>query len=54
MDALFSNTALLKKYKKNIPETWDELIETGKYIIEQEKEHNGRDLIGYNGYMFGK
>ncbi|ORX42272.1 periplasmic binding protein-like II [Anaeromyces robustus] len=43
---LYSNKILLEKYNKTIPTTWDELIETSKYILEQE---NNPDLIGYNG-----
>ncbi|KAL6598131.1 periplasmic binding protein-like II [Neocallimastix sp. 'constans'] len=43
---LYSNTKLLKKYNKRIPKTWDELIETSKYIMERE---NDPELIAYNG-----
>ncbi|ORX80130.1 periplasmic binding protein-like II [Anaeromyces robustus] len=43
---LYSNSILLEKYNKTIPTTWDELIETGKYIKERE---NNSDLIVYNG-----
>ncbi|ORX83229.1 periplasmic binding protein-like II [Anaeromyces robustus] len=43
---LYSNYILLDKYNKTIPKTWDELIETSKYIIEQENDPN---LIAYNG-----
>ncbi|ORX50396.1 periplasmic binding protein-like II [Piromyces finnis] len=49
-DGLYSNIEYLQKYNKNIPKTWDELIETGKYILEQEKMINeNSQLIGYNG-----
>eukprot|EP00833_Pecoramyces_ruminatium_P012701 jgi/Orpsp1_1/1186733/evm.model.d7180000052910.1 len=48
-DVLYSNMELLNKYEKNIPETWDELIETGKYILENEIKKGNDDLIGYNG-----
>ncbi|ORX89675.1 periplasmic binding protein-like II, partial [Neocallimastix californiae] len=52
---LYSNRSLLKKYNKTIPETWDELIETSKYILEEEKKSNKDiDLIGYNGYFNDK
>jgi len=45
----------LKKYNKTIPETWDELIETSKYILEEEKKLNKDiDLIGYNGFFNGE
>ncbi|ORX83231.1 periplasmic binding protein-like II [Anaeromyces robustus] len=46
LSMLYSNKILLEKYNKTIPTTWDELIETSKYILEQE---NNSDLIGYNG-----
>jgi len=51
-DGLFSNTLYLNKYNKTVPKTWDELIQTSKYIIEQEKALNNTDLIAYNG-VFG-
>jgi len=47
---LYSNTKLLKKYNKRIPKTWDELIETSKYIMERE---NDPELIAYNGLFDG-
>jgi len=46
---LYSNKQLLKKYDKKIPKTWDELINTAKYILEKEKELGNTQLIGYNG-----
>ncbi|ORX75706.1 hypothetical protein BCR32DRAFT_249347 [Anaeromyces robustus] len=47
---LFSNTSILNKYNKKIPTTWDELLNTTKYIKEQEKIlNNNNDLIIYNG-----
>jgi len=45
---LYSNTALLEKYNKSIPTTWDEFLTTGKYILEKE---NNKNLVGYNGYF---
>jgi len=45
---LYSNKALLSKYNKPIPQTWDELIETSLYIKEQENDPN---LIAYNGFF---
>ncbi|ORX86586.1 hypothetical protein BCR32DRAFT_240855 [Anaeromyces robustus] len=51
-NGLFSNKRLLKKYNKKIPKTWDELIETGKEILEKERALNNTDLIGYNGYIY--
>jgi len=38
---------LLKKYSKEVPVTWEKLIETSKHIIENEK--NNTNIIGYNG-----
>ncbi|ORX83208.1 periplasmic binding protein-like II [Anaeromyces robustus] len=35
---LYSNTALLETYGKNVPKTWDELIETAHFIEEEEKK----------------
>jgi len=40
------NADLLKKYNKSIPKTWNELIETAKYIIDSEKAI-GKNIIGY-------
>jgi len=28
----------LEKYNKKPPKTWNELIETGKYILEEERK----------------
>eukprot|EP00833_Pecoramyces_ruminatium_P005035 jgi/Orpsp1_1/1179067/evm.model.c7180000067801.1 len=49
IDALYSNINLLSKYNKEIPKTWDELLETASYILNEEKKKNNTDLIGYNG-----
>eukprot|EP00833_Pecoramyces_ruminatium_P004949 jgi/Orpsp1_1/1178981/evm.model.c7180000067457.3 len=46
---LYSNMYLLNKYGKTIPKTWDELIETGKYILQNENSNGNYDIIGYNG-----
>jgi len=45
---------LLNKYEKEIPKTWDELINTGKFILENERKNGNEDLIGYNGLFAGK
>jgi len=45
-EVLYSHEELLTKYNKSIPRTWDELIQTCKYI--QEKENNP-ELKCYNG-----
>jgi ABC-type glycerol-3-phosphate transport system substrate-binding protein len=46
---LYSNHNLLKKYDKQIPTTWDELIETSKYILKKEQDANNTNIIAYNG-----
>ncbi|ORX42915.1 periplasmic binding protein-like II [Piromyces finnis] len=46
---MYSNIYYLNKYKKNIPETWDELIKISKFIINEEKKENNTNLVGYNG-----
>jgi len=44
----YSNKILLNKYNKPIPKTWDELIDTCKYIIDKDNDEN---LICYNGFF---
>ena len=51
---LFSNKVLLDEYNLPVPKTWDELIETSKYVISQEKAKNNTDIIAYNGLYGGK
>jgi len=46
-NGLYSNKVLLDKYGKDIPKTWQELMDTSKYILE--RETNNTDLIAYNG-----
>jgi len=52
-NVLYSNTKLLEQYGKTVPKTWKELLETGKFISQKEKEKEkgtGDDeLIIYNG-----
>ena len=43
---------LLNKYNRSIPKTWNELIDTCKYIMEREKDDT--DLLCYNGLFDGK
>jgi len=43
----------LDKHNKPVPETWKELVETGKYIYEKEKEENNIIPIIYNGFFSG-
>jgi len=49
-EILYSNKNLLTRYDKAIPKTWNELIDTCKYIMEKEKDH---ELICYNGLFEG-
>jgi len=49
-EVLYSNKDLLSKYNKPIPQTWDELIEICKDIMEKE---NDPELICYNGLFDG-
>ena len=51
-EVLYSNMELLNKYNRTVPKTWDELIDTCKYIIGQEKDNT--ELICYNGLFDGK
>jgi len=47
---LYSNNYYLEKYNKKIPSTWDDLLQTGQDIIEQEQKNNNEiNLYGYNG-----
>ncbi|ORX47118.1 periplasmic binding protein-like II [Piromyces finnis] len=50
-NVLYSNEDLLNKYNKQVPLTWNELIKTASYILEEEKKQNNTDLVGYNGYF---
>ncbi|ORX79252.1 periplasmic binding protein-like II [Anaeromyces robustus] len=49
VDVLYSNKKLLSKYNKEVPKTWEDLLETAKYILNEERKLNNTDLIGYNG-----
>jgi len=44
---------LLDKYELKSPKTWNELLNIGKYILEEEKKKNNTKLIGYNGLFDG-
>eukprot|EP00833_Pecoramyces_ruminatium_P001306 jgi/Orpsp1_1/1175338/evm.model.c7180000053445.1 len=46
---IYNNIKLLNKYNRNIPKTWDELLETGKYIMKNEEKQNNTDILIYNG-----
>jgi len=43
-----------KKNSKEVPKTWEQLLDTAKYILEEEMAKNITELIGYNGLFFGK
>lgn len=51
IDSFYSNKLLLAKYDKEIPKTWDQMIETAKEILTKEKDLNNTSLIGYNGLL---
>src|SRR6056297_3817165 len=44
---LYYRTDLLEKYDLEVPETWDELEETAKYIMEEERAAGNQDFYGY-------
>jgi len=46
ISVFFSNKNYLQKYDKPIPKTWDQLIETTEFILDQEKKM-GNELNGY-------
>ncbi|ORX79009.1 periplasmic binding protein-like II [Anaeromyces robustus] len=46
---LYANERMLHDYGKRIPKTWEELIETSKYIIEKQREKNNTNFVAYNG-----
>ncbi|KAL6631985.1 periplasmic binding protein-like II [Neocallimastix sp. 'constans'] len=46
---LYYNHELLNKYNKTIPKTWDELLNTSKYILKEEHKANNTNVVGYNG-----
>ncbi|ORX77361.1 periplasmic binding protein-like II [Anaeromyces robustus] len=51
IDATFfySNPTYLNKYNQAVPKTWDEMLEIGKYIFNEEKKNNNTDFVAYNG-----
>ncbi|ORX76241.1 hypothetical protein BCR32DRAFT_271394 [Anaeromyces robustus] len=46
---IYANHKLLERYDKREPTTWEELIDTSRYILDKERELNNTDLVGYNG-----
>jgi trehalose/maltose transport system substrate-binding protein len=43
---LYFRQDLLEKYNRSVPQTWEELAETAKYIVDREKKINP-DLVGF-------
>jgi len=54
VSVLFANKKLLLRYGMSIPRTWEQLIHTAQYIIDQEENAGNKNLIGYNGLFPGK
>ena len=50
---IYNNMKYLNKYNKKIPKTWNELLETGKYILKQENKLNNTNILIYNGGFVG-
>jgi len=50
---LYSNKYLLEKHHKSVPKTWDELLDSAKYILDEEKKAGVTDYVGYNGLFTG-
>jgi len=42
---LLANNDYLTLYQKRMPKTWDELMETAKYICKKEKEEHNNSLV---------
>lgn len=48
-DVLYINKEKLRTYNRTIPETWDELITTSQYILNEELKLNNTNFVPYNG-----
>jgi len=48
-NVLYSNTVLLGKHGRDIPKTWDQLIDTAVYIRDQEKAQGNTDFDPFLG-----
>ncbi|KAL6600107.1 periplasmic binding protein-like II [Neocallimastix sp. 'constans'] len=46
---LYYNDKYLNKYNKTVPKTWDDLLDTSRYILNEERKQNNDDFIAYNG-----
>ncbi|OUM58458.1 hypothetical protein PIROE2DRAFT_16247 [Piromyces sp. E2] len=52
---LYYNNNFLEKYNiECCPKTWDELIKTGEYVLQEELKQNNKDFIVYNGLFTSK
>ncbi|ORX85072.1 hypothetical protein BCR32DRAFT_242070 [Anaeromyces robustus] len=51
VDFLYYHKNYLKTYNQKVPKTWDDLINVGKYILNEERKLNNTSLIGYNGFF---
>ena len=51
---LYYNQKYLYEYNKEVPKTWDELIDTGKFILDEEIKKNNTEFIAYNGLFSSK
>lgn len=45
---------MLKKYNLQFPHTWDELLTSGKIVLNGEKSIGRNDFVAYNGMFSGK
>ena len=45
---------LLSQYGMKVPKTWQEVLDTGKHILTEERKKNNTLLIGYNGLLSSK
>ncbi|OUM63564.1 hypothetical protein PIROE2DRAFT_9844, partial [Piromyces sp. E2] len=51
---LYYNKFYMDKYKKKPPKTWNELLETSKYILNEERKNNNQiELKAFNGLFNG-
>ena len=48
---LYSNISLLNKYRRAVPEAWDDFYDTLHLILNKERKLNN-DISGYTG-LFG-
>lgn len=50
---LYTNENYINKYNKPVPTTWEELLETSKFILQEEAKVNNTNLLAYNGLFNG-